>query len=120
MTTDQWIDRLETRLAAPDHKERGRAPEPRFHTYLENLGWIQLFNYSINRFHTDPAFNLETQIRQKIFHLDHFNDDSTFGMDVSASLGMYFCTVFLSYLPITIAAVLGLGGIGGLAYFLLN
>ena len=90
MTTDQWIDRLETRLAAPDHKERGRAPEPRFHTYLENLGWIQLFNYSINRFHTDPAFNLETQIRQKIFHLDHFNDDSTFGMDVSASLGMYF------------------------------
>jgi hypothetical protein len=38
----------------------------------------------------------------------------------AASLGMYFCTVFLSYLPITIAAVLGLGGIGGLAYFLLN
>ena len=38
----------------------------------------------------------------------------------AASLGMYFCTVFLSYLPITIAALLGLGGIGGLAYFLLN
>ena len=38
----------------------------------------------------------------------------------AGSLGMYFCTVFLSYLPITIAALLGLGGIGGLAYFLLT
>jgi hypothetical protein len=38
----------------------------------------------------------------------------------AASLGMYFCTVFLSYLPIMIAVVLGLGGIGGVAYFLLT
>jgi hypothetical protein len=38
----------------------------------------------------------------------------------AASLGMYFCTVFLSYLPIAFAVLLGLGGIGSLAYFLLT
>jgi hypothetical protein len=39
---------------------------------------------------------------------------------VAGSVGMYFCTIFLSYFPVTVAAVLGLGGIGGLAYFLLT
>ena len=35
------------------------------------------------------------------------------------SVGMYFATVFLSYAPVISAAVLGLAGIGGFAYFML-
>ena len=36
------------------------------------------------------------------------------------SLGLYLCTVFLSYLTVTAAAVLGLAGIGGFAYYMLT
>ncbi len=38
---------------------------------------------------------------------------------VAGSVGMYFCTVFLSYIPIILAALLGLAGIGGFALFML-
>jgi hypothetical protein len=36
------------------------------------------------------------------------------------SAGMYFCTVFLSYAPIITAALLGLAGMGGFAFFMLR
>lgn len=39
---------------------------------------------------------------------------------VAGSVGMYFCTVFLSYAPIITSALLGLAGIGGFAYFMLT
>ncbi|MBI5381407.1 MAG: DUF4339 domain-containing protein [Opitutae bacterium] len=37
---------------------------------------------------------------------------------VAGSIGLYFSTVFMSYATLGIALVLGLGGMGGLAYFL--
>jgi hypothetical protein len=36
------------------------------------------------------------------------------------SAGMYFCTVFVSYIPVITSALLGLAGIGGFAYFMLK
>ena len=38
----------------------------------------------------------------------------------AGSVGMYFCTVFLSYVPVITAALLGLAGIGGFAFFMLT
>ena len=38
----------------------------------------------------------------------------------AGSVGMYFCTVFVSYVPIVTAALLGLVGIGGFAFFMLS
>jgi len=38
---------------------------------------------------------------------------------VGGSVGLYFCTVVVSYLPVFLSAVLGLAGIGGFAYFML-
>lgn len=35
------------------------------------------------------------------------------------SVGLYFCTVVLSYVPVLLSALLGLAGIGGFAYFIL-
>ena len=40
-------------------------------------------------------------------------------MVVGGSVGLYFCTIVLSYLPVLLSAVLGLAGIGGFAYFVL-
>ncbi len=39
---------------------------------------------------------------------------------VVGSVGMYFCTVFVSYVPVIASAALGLAGIGGFAYFMLR
>jgi hypothetical protein len=36
------------------------------------------------------------------------------------SVGLYFCTIVLSYLPVLLSALLGLTGIGGFAYFVLT
>jgi hypothetical protein len=38
---------------------------------------------------------------------------------LAGSVGLYLCTVFVSYLPIAIGLGLGLAGMGGLAYFLI-
>jgi hypothetical protein len=38
---------------------------------------------------------------------------------IGGSVGLYFCTVVLSYLPVLLSALLGLAGIGGIAYFVL-
>ena len=38
---------------------------------------------------------------------------------LAGSVGLYTCTVFVSYLPIAIGLALGLAGMGGLAYFLI-
>lgn len=39
---------------------------------------------------------------------------------VAGSVGMYFCTVFLSYGPVITSALLGLAGMGGFAFFILH
>ena len=39
---------------------------------------------------------------------------------LAGSLGLYISTVFVSYVPIAIGLLLGLGGMGGLAYFLIS
>lgn len=41
------------------------------------------------------------------------------GAAVAGSVGLYLCTVFLSYIPISIGLLLGLGGMGALAYLLI-
>jgi hypothetical protein len=38
----------------------------------------------------------------------------------ASSLGMYFCTIFMNYMPVIAAALIGLAGIGGFAYFMLT
>jgi hypothetical protein len=39
---------------------------------------------------------------------------------VVGSVGMYFCTVFVSYVPVIASALMGLAGIGGFAYYMLK
>lgn len=38
---------------------------------------------------------------------------------IAGSLGLYGCTIFLSYMPTGISLLLGFGGMGGLAYLLI-
>jgi hypothetical protein len=81
---DRLLDALQARIARPP------AGGVRITSYMENIGWPELFGFNMNRFLTDPAFSLEMQLRQKIFWADNAADDSTPDLDVQATTGMYF------------------------------
>ncbi|MEW6354785.1 MAG: uroporphyrinogen decarboxylase family protein [Planctomycetota bacterium] len=89
-SVDRLIGTLLDRIADPRHQAKKNVPSPRFTTFLENLGWAQWFGYDMNRFYGESEFNLQIQLRQKLFHLDHFDDDTVVAPNVSASRGMYF------------------------------
>lgn len=84
------LDELLAQINDPGHQAKKQAPAPRFTVYLENLGWVQLFGYDMNRYYDDSAFNCEIQLRQKLFHLRHFDDDTFCAPNLCASVGMYF------------------------------
>ena len=62
----------------------------RIGSYMENLGWPELFGFDMNRYFDDPCFMLETELRQRIFWSDNSNDDGLPNMRVSPTVGMYF------------------------------
>lgn len=59
-------------------------------SYMENIGWPELFGFDMNAFFADPDYSLEMQLRQKIFWADNSVDDSVIGFDIQATTGMYF------------------------------
>lgn len=65
----------------------GRA---RVTSYMENIGWPGLFGFDMNRFFADPAFNVEMQLRQKLFWADNSADDSPIDLTLQATMGMYY------------------------------
>jgi hypothetical protein len=87
---DGLFEQLREGVDSPRNQAKTEAPQPRFYTYMENIGWAQLFGFDMNRFYEDAPFSLETQLRQKLFHLDNYDDDTVAGTGFSASVGMYW------------------------------
>ncbi len=69
---------------------RDGAGRVRVTSYMENIGWPELFGFDMNRFLDDADFSLEMQLRQKIFWADNSADDSAITPEVLATTGMYF------------------------------
>ena len=65
------------------------APAPRFVVAMANIGWAQLFDYDMNHYYEDAAFQLEMQIRQRLFHWKNFDDDTPLSPRFDATVGMY-------------------------------
>lgn len=80
---EKLIDELLARIEEPQHQARKEAPYPRFTCYVENMGWAQLFGYDVTRYRQDACFSCAQQVREKLYHLDHFADDTAIGPDVS-------------------------------------
>lgn len=59
-------------------------------SYMENIGWPDLFGFDMNRFFADPDFSVEMQLRQKIFWADNSDDDSAIDLSIQATTGMYY------------------------------
>ena len=87
---EQLIDTLLMQIESPVNQAKRNLPAPRITSYLENLGWVQYFQYDMNDFFDDAAFNCEMQIRQKLCQFERFDDDTMLNANISASTGMYF------------------------------
>jgi hypothetical protein len=84
-------ERIERRRAVLDERDRTLgADRIRIHSYMENIGWPELFGYDMNRFLSDAEFGLEMELRQRIFWLDNSLDDDQPGTWLAATVGMYF------------------------------
>ena len=88
---DALLDELTEKVNSPRNQAKKDIPPPRFGIGIEGaLGWGQLVGYDPVRYHSDPLYSFENQIREKIYHIDNFDDDSCIGTGVSASIGWYF------------------------------
>ncbi len=59
-------------------------------SYMENIGWPELFGYEMPRYFSDPGFQIEQYLRQQIFWFDNVDDDTLPVYDVPADVGMYW------------------------------
>ena len=89
VSIDALIDTLLEQAATPRNQAKRDAPPPRFTVYMENIGWAQLFDYDVNRYYSDAAFQLEMQIRQRLFHWENYDDDTPLSTSFEATVGMY-------------------------------
>ncbi len=82
------IERKREVLAERD--ELYGADRVRIGSYMENIGWPELFGYDMNRFFSDPAFALEQALRQRIFWLDNSLDDDLPTLCIPCEAGHYY------------------------------
>jgi hypothetical protein len=81
------IARRTAEIAARDARQPHRV---RITSYMENIGWPELFGYTMDRFFTDPDFAVEQRLRQLIFWADNVADDTLPSTVLPADVGMYF------------------------------
>lgn len=83
--------RIERKRSLLEERDRALGKDRiRIHSYMENIGWPELFGYDMNRFLSDAEFGLEMELRQRIFWLDNSLDDGLPGMWLGATVGMYY------------------------------
>jgi len=88
---DQLIDQLKQAEASERNQARlHSAAKPRLNVEIEDpIAWIRLFGYDPERYFTDPRFNLEQQLRQKLWRFENIDDDVPITSHVPAWLGHY-------------------------------
>jgi hypothetical protein len=81
-------ERKEAEMAARD--TRFGAARVRITSYMENIGWPELFGYQMLRVHDDPDFAAEQRLRELIFWADNVDDDTVPAATIQADVGMYW------------------------------
>ena len=80
--------RREGEMAARD--ARFGAERVRIYSYMENIGWPELFDYRMDRWHADAEFQIAQHLRQSLFWLDNVADDTLPGLEVAPDVGWYW------------------------------
>jgi hypothetical protein len=83
--------RRERKLRAQESlNKRHGADRIRVTSYMENIGWPELFGYEMHRVHDDPDFAAEQKLRELIFWADNVDDDTIPEASIQADVGMYW------------------------------
>ncbi|MHB9134463.1 MAG: uroporphyrinogen decarboxylase family protein [Armatimonadota bacterium] len=101
------LQRIAARKARIAERDARLGPQRiRLTSYMENIGWPELFGYDMNRFFTDPAFAIEQRLRQLIFWTDNVDDDTLPSLALPADVGMYFdLTLFRQQIVHTVQGI---------------
>jgi len=78
------------RRAIEDRDERYGKDRVPITSYMENIGWPQLFGYEMRRVHDDPDFAAEQRLRELILWADNVDDDTLPTPTIQADVGMYW------------------------------
>ncbi len=65
----------------------GRVPMT---SYMENIGWPELFGYEMHQVHDDAAFAAAQRLRELIFWADNVDDDTVPTAALQADVGWYW------------------------------
>ena len=83
--------RRERKLRAQDARDaRHGADRVRVTSYMENIGWPELFSYEMRRMHDEPEFAAAQRLRELIFWADNVDDDTIPEATIQADVGMYW------------------------------
>jgi len=95
ISAEQLIGELERRrerkLRAQDARDaRHGADRVHVTSYMENIGWPELFSYEMRRMHDEPEFAAAQRLRELIFWADNVDDDTIPEATIQADVGMYW------------------------------
>jgi len=62
----------------------------RISSYMENIGWPELFGFRMEQFFADADFNFTQHLRQQIFWVDNVPDDGGLATWIFPDVGMYW------------------------------
>ena len=83
-------ERIHRKQAVLEERQKTFGDRIYIHSYMENIGWPELFGYDMNRVFSDAAFAMEMELRQRIFWADNSLDDALPGLWMQATVGMYY------------------------------
>ena len=88
---ESLTERIESKRAILAEREKKRGENRiRIYSHLENLALPELFGFDMNRLFSDARLAIEINLRQRIFWLDNSLDDLLPGLDMDATVGMYY------------------------------
>jgi len=93
---ERLMDELDKRIAwkteeIAERDARLGTERIRIFSYMENLGWPELFGFDMPRYFTDADFAVEQNLRQMIYWADNVQDDVTPNLSwMGADVGMYW------------------------------
>lgn len=88
---DKLLEKVIAGVENPRNKAKKDMALPKFTVGMEEgIVWAALFGFDINVYYSDPIFNFEHQLKQKLFWLNNFDDDTYITTDITASVGIYF------------------------------
>jgi len=85
------MERRERKRAGQDAlAARHGAASVRITSYMENIGWPELFGYEMRQVHDDAAFAAAQCLRELIFWADNVGDDTVPAATLQADVGWYW------------------------------